>query len=200
MADKARESWYEKHTPQMTEKWSRFASAVFEGELDPKTRELIALASSAVLRCGHCTKAHIGQAKKAGASKEDVAEALMVAALISSGTQLFWMIDDYEEMLGGGKKATPWFIEQTGSMGRQWKSFHDAVHEAGALDRKTKELIATAVGSLGRCRHCTRTHVEQAIEHGASKMEVTEALMVASFFGATTQLMWMSEEYQELLG
>lgn len=200
MAGQASQSWYEKHTPRMAEKWSRFASAVFDGELDSKTRELIAVASSAVLRCGHCTKAHIGRAKKAGAGKEDISEALMVAALISSGTQLFWMIDDYEEMLGAGKKAAPWFIEQTASTGRRWKSFHDAVHDDGALDRKTKELIATAVGCLGRCQHCTRTHVEQSLEHGASKAEVTEALMIASFFGSATQLMWMNDEYQELLG
>lgn len=201
MATAEKQMWFEKHAPEMAAKWSEFGDAINEsGELDAKTRELITVASTAVLRCQHCTKAHIHRAKKADASAEEISEALMVASLISSGTQLFWMNDDYEELLGeDGDSETPWFAERTDAMGAEWLTFHDKVYEDSALDRKTKELVATAVATLERCTHCTRGHIQGSLEHGASKAEVSEAIMVASFFAATTQMMWMIEDYEKLL-
>jgi len=201
MATAQKTMWFEKHAPQIAAKWSEFGDAINDGELDAKTRELIASASSTVLRCEHCTKAHIKRAKQAGASAAEVSEALLVAGLITSGTQLFWMKDDYEELLGeDGHDQTPWFAAQTESMGKEWLRFHDQVYEPSALDRKTKELVATAVATLGRCNHCTKAHIQGSLENGATKAEVSEALMVAAFFAATTQMMWMIEDYQQLLG
>ncbi|MFB6285725.1 MAG: carboxymuconolactone decarboxylase family protein [Candidatus Bipolaricaulia bacterium] len=199
MATAQKTMWFEKHAPEMAAKWDAFGDAINEGELDAKTRELITVAATTVLRCNHCTKAHIHRAKQADADEEEISEALMVASLISSGTQLFWMTEDYEKLLGQNGDA-PWFAEQTDSMGNEWLKFHDKVYEDSALDRKTKELIATAVATLERCTHCTKGHIQGSLEHGASKAEVSEAIMVASFFAATTQLMWMIEDYEQLLG
>lgn len=199
MATAQKQMWFEKHAPEMAAKWDDFGDAINNSHLDDRTRELITVAATTVLRCNHCTKAHIHRAKKAGADKVEISEALTVAALISSGTQLFWMNDDYEKMLGDNGDETPWFAEQTESMGEEWLAFHDRVYEPSALDRKTKELVATAVATLERCTHCTRAHIQGSLEHGATKAEVSEAIMVASFFAATTQLMWMIEDYEKLL-
>lgn len=193
-------TWFEKQAPNISEQLSNFGDAVYEGKLDQKTRELIAVASSCVLRCGHCTKGHIQGAKNSDVTQEEISEALMVTALITSGTQLFWMGDDYEQLLGSDDKNTPWFIEQAGNMGKQWKSFHDTVLQTGALSQKVKELIAVAVACLSRCHFCTRTHINEAQKQEADKQEITEALMIAAYYSATTQLMWMSDDYQELLG
>ncbi len=54
------------------------------GKLDAKTRELIALAVAISLRCDGCITVHTAEARKQGATEEEIAEALGVA--ISAST------------------------------------------------------------------------------------------------------------------
>ncbi|HYW35704.1 MAG TPA: carboxymuconolactone decarboxylase family protein, partial [Balneolaceae bacterium] len=148
--------------------------------------------------CPYCTKGHIKKAKELGASEEEISEAFMITALISSGTELHWMLDDYEDLLGNGQ-SDRWFEENTENTGDEWRTFHDALQDESALDDKTMELVAIAVAETRRCRHCTIAHIEGAQEAGASKNEITEALMVAALIASGTQLMWMKDDYEELL-
>jgi AhpD family alkylhydroperoxidase len=60
------------------------------GSLDVKTRELIALAVGISLRCDGCIAVHTGEAKKAGASKEEIAEALGIAIAVNAGAALVY--------------------------------------------------------------------------------------------------------------
>jgi len=53
--------------------------------LDAKMRELIALAVAVTTRCDGCIDAHVRRAKAAGASKEEMAEALGVAIALNAG-------------------------------------------------------------------------------------------------------------------
>jgi AhpD family alkylhydroperoxidase len=53
--------------------------------LDAKTRELISLAVAITTRCDGCIDAHVRKAKVAGASKEEIAEALGVAIALNAG-------------------------------------------------------------------------------------------------------------------
>ena len=52
--------------------------------LDPKTKELIALAVSAVNGCQYCVEAHRAMALKAGVKEEEITGALEVAAMMSA--------------------------------------------------------------------------------------------------------------------
>jgi AhpD family alkylhydroperoxidase len=57
-----------------------------DGKIPRKYRELIAIAVAHTTQCVYCIEAHTKSAKKAGATKEEVAEAvLLAAALRSSG-------------------------------------------------------------------------------------------------------------------
>ncbi len=56
--------------------------------LGAKTRELIALAVAAALRCDGCITNHTEAAIKNGATEEEIAEALGVATAISAGATL----------------------------------------------------------------------------------------------------------------
>lgn len=67
--------------------------------LDAKTRELLMAALACVLRCPYCTEAHIEGALEAGASKQEVSEALLIAALEGAGTQMAWCQDIYAKHL-----------------------------------------------------------------------------------------------------
>lgn len=53
--------------------------------LDARTRELIALAVAITTRCDGCLDAHARKAQAAGASKEEIAEALGVAIALNAG-------------------------------------------------------------------------------------------------------------------
>jgi len=60
------------------------------GKLDARTRELIALAVAVSLRCDGCIAVHSEAAAKAGASREELAEALGVAISVNAGAALVY--------------------------------------------------------------------------------------------------------------
>lgn len=94
--------WFGKRAPEMADAWFEFyKGATQKGVLEKKTRELVAVACSVMARCEHCTEAHVRDARRAGASGEEISEAIVMASFIASGSQLFWMLPKYEEMLGG---------------------------------------------------------------------------------------------------
>ena len=51
---------------------------------------LIALAVAVSLRCDGCITTHAAEAKKAGATKEEIAEALGVAVSVNAGAALVY--------------------------------------------------------------------------------------------------------------
>ena len=61
-----------------------------------------------------------------------------------------------------------------------WRNFSKTVFQAGALDEKTKQLIAVAVAHVTQCPYCIRAHTPQALRKGASQEEIMEAIWVAA--------------------
>jgi len=53
-----------------------------EGEIDVKTKEMIGLACSMVLRCDDCIKYHLGKSFEAGVGRKEVFEVLSIAMVI----------------------------------------------------------------------------------------------------------------------
>lgn len=58
-------------------------------------------------------------------------------------------------------------------------SLHKAALSDGALDGRTKELIALAIGVATRCDGCIASHARGAVRAGATKQEAAEAIGVA---------------------
>ncbi|MCY9855047.1 carboxymuconolactone decarboxylase family protein [Vibrio mediterranei] len=54
-----------------------------------------------------------------------------------------------------------------------------AAAKTGHLEPKIHELIALAVAVTTRCDGCIAVHTKKALEHGATKQEIAEALGVA---------------------
>lgn len=189
------ESWIAEHLSEPQKKFSRFAARVYDGDaLSRKTKELIAVATSSVARCPHCTDGHLETAKEEGATEEEIAESLAVAWGQGGGTQVFWMKDDFAELLG-----EDWRTEHLPDADRAFWDFKSSVFESDTLPRTTKELIAVAVSTILRCRHCTRSHIEKALEAGASKAAVAEALGVAWVIGSGTQVVWNQAGFEQHL-
>ncbi|WP_315780267.1 MULTISPECIES: carboxymuconolactone decarboxylase family protein [unclassified Bradyrhizobium] len=73
----------------------------------------------------------------------------------------------------------------------------------GALDKKTKELIALAIGVAVRCDGCIGFHAEALVRLGATRQEVEETLGMAIYMGGGPSLMYAAdaiaafEEFQQ---
>lgn len=65
-----------------------------------------------------------------------------------------------------------------------------------ALDSKTKELIALGIAVAVRCDDCIAFHVKAALEHGATKDEVSETLGMAIYMGAGPSVMYASHAFE----
>lgn len=64
---------------------------------------------------------------------------------------------------------------------------------AGALDTKTKELLALGIAVAIRCDGCIAFHAEAAVRHGASRDEVMETMGMALYMGAGPSLMYAAQ-------
>ncbi len=58
------------------------ANTYREGALDSKTKELMGLVASTVLRCNDCIDYHMEQCAKTGSTKEEIVDALNVALMV----------------------------------------------------------------------------------------------------------------------
>lgn len=56
-----------------------------DGHIPPKTREFIALAVALTTQCAYCLDVHTKAAKKLGATREELAELVAIAAAVRAG-------------------------------------------------------------------------------------------------------------------
>jgi len=70
-------------------------------------------------------------------------------------------------------------------------SLMNAVETPGALNAKTKELIALATAITSHCYWCIAFHVKNALAKGATKEEILETGWVAVLMGGGPALMYL---------
>ena len=76
-----------------------------------------------------------------------------------------------------------------------------AATKDGALDKKTKELIALALGIAAHCDGCIGFHVQALVKLGATRAELEETLGMAVYMGGGPSLMYAAEAlgaYEEI--
>ncbi len=62
-------------------------------------------------------------------------------------------------------------------------TMENATFSAGALDKRTKELIAVGISVTAGCESCMEWHIAQALKAGAGKAQVIEAIGVGIEMG-----------------
>ena len=72
-------------------------------------------------------------------------------------------------------------------------SLAQAATRDGALDRKTKELIALSLGVAAHCDACIGFHIQALVKLHATRAEVAEALGMAVYMGGGPSLMYAAE-------
>ena len=77
----------EKAQKDMFQAFKNFNNEIFEKEsaLSRKMKELIAIGVAHTTQCPYCIEGHVRAAKKAGASDQEIAEAIFVAAALRAG-------------------------------------------------------------------------------------------------------------------
>lgn len=63
----------------------------------------------------------------------------------------------------------------------------------GVLDKKTKELIALALGVGVRCDGCIGFHAKALVDLGATREEVAETMAMAVYMGGGPSLMYAAD-------
>jgi len=103
------------------------------------------------------------------------------------------MSDAYQQLtqelsagIGGIRKDIPEVMKGFSAMA-------GAALEDGALNKKTKELIALSIGVATHCKGCIGFHTKALIALGITREELVEALGVAIYMGGGPSLMYAAE-------
>lgn len=72
-------------------------------------------------------------------------------------------------------------------------SLSKAATADGALDKKTKEFIALAIGVTQRCDGCIGFHAKALKELGATREEVAEVMAMSIYMGGGPALMYAAD-------
>src|SRR4051812_15078234 len=176
--------------PEQLQAFNEFNVAVFkDGALSKKEKEIIAVAITHVTQCPYCIDAHTKEAKKAGATLEELAEAVFVTAAVEAGgavthsthihnaknqeaSDILYARSNLQNLKYIGKYAHEGF--------RGYNTFSAAATKEGKLSTKFKEIISVAVGIATQCPYCIDVHTKKAENQGATSEELAEAIMVTS--------------------
>lgn len=96
------------------------------------------------------------------------------------------MIKDIMEYTAELKKFAPDAMNGFYSMAK-------AATDDGALDKKTKEYIALAIGVTQRCDGCIGFHVKALKELGMTREELAEVMAMCVYMGGGPALMYAAD-------
>jgi AhpD family alkylhydroperoxidase len=83
-------------------------------------------------------------------------------------------------------KEMPEFMSAFGALAK-------ATHQEGALDKKTKELIAIALAVANHCPGCLGFHARSLVRYQASRAELMETLAMAVYMGGGPSMMYAAD-------
>jgi len=176
--------------PDQTKAFATFNNGVFkDGALTKKDKEIIAVAVAHVTQCPYCIDTHTKNAKKEGASLEELVEAVYVTTAVEAGGAVTHstnmhnaLADDTDDTLY--ERSNLKNLNQLGKHAKDgfqgYSGFNQAAMQEGELGKKFKEIIAVAIGHATLCPYCIDVHTENADKEGATREELSEAVLVAS--------------------
>ena len=94
------------------------------------------------------------------------------------------------ELLDELKEYTTEFNQELSDTMSVHDTFRDAVYEDRALSHKVKRLIALGIALRAGCTGCILAQTRAAVEAGATKAEILEAVSVAVVMGGTPARGW----------
>lgn len=89
------------------------------------------------------------------------------------------MLNNWVEQLGNTRKAAATLANASPKLVSAYQGLNAAQGSNGALDAKTRELIALAVAVTTRCDGCIASHANAARQAGVTEAELSDALGTA---------------------
>lgn len=90
------------------------------------------------------------------------------------------------ELNNDRKKQLESFVEVMPDLAKQLIGQMEEAYKDGAINSKTKRLMAMAIALSEGCRNCVLSNAEAALELGATREEFLEAIAVVSSMKGTT--------------
>lgn len=187
-----------KLAPDTFKAFVEFDKKALSGGIIPKrTKELIAIAVAHVTGCPYCIDIHVSAAKKLEVSKEEMAEAIMVATALKAGSSIAHGLnalqaydgeDNDDLYLRTNIARFKEFNQLSPEAFRGFNKFDLEAMKQGLLNKKEKELIAVAIAHVTGCAYCIEIHTKNAKKLEISKEELAEAIFVATALKAGSAL------------
>jgi AhpD family alkylhydroperoxidase len=160
--------------PDVNTAFREFSGEVFAGGvLSERTKQLMAVAVGHVTQCPYCIRGHAGTAQDAGATREEVMEAIWVAAALRANSTHVGGDHAFEELSAEDRAS---IVPDTSDA---FRTFTDRIFEDGALSERTKRLLGVTVAHALQCESCITDRAAHARDAGASDEELMEAIWVA---------------------
>jgi AhpD family alkylhydroperoxidase len=100
---------------------------------------------------------------------------------------------DFSDITGSVSKSLRKLRADIPEVTSAFTTLAQAATAEGALDHKTKELIALALGVAAHCDACIGFHVKALVKAGATRAELAETLGMAVYMGGGPSLMYAAE-------
>lgn len=100
------------------------------------------------------------------------------------------MVKDWAEMAAGLSKLVGQIRVGAPDAMKGFSALAKGATAEGALDAKTKELIALALGIGSRCDGCLAFHAKAVVDLGGTREEVMETIAMAVYMGGGPSLMY----------
>lgn len=176
--------------PEQLQAFSEFNSTVFqEGALSIKEKEIIAVAIAHVTECPYCIDSHTKKAKAVGVTLEELVEAVFVVSGIEAGGAVTHSthIDNALSQEASDSLYNRSNLKKLGQLQKgapegfkAYSKFSATAMKEGKVSAKFKEIIAVAVAHATQCPYCIDVHAKNAEKLGATKEELSEAVLVTS--------------------
>jgi len=106
------------------------------------------------------------------------------------------MHNDYQQLTQRLSASIGAFRKDKPDVMHGFSTMASAAIADGVLDKKTKELMALAIGVASHCKGCIGFHVQSLVKLGATKAELEDTLGVAIYMGGGPSLMYAAEAIQ----
>jgi len=102
---------------------------------------------------------------------------------------------DYRELIKGINGGIRGLRGEIPDTLKAFGALAQSAGEDGALDKKTKELIALAIGVALRCDGCIGFHAKALADLGATEKEFAEMLGMTVYLGGGPSLMYAADAW-----
>tara|TARA_B110000902_G_C13902178_1_gene434794 strand:- start:31 stop:372 length:342 start_codon:yes stop_codon:yes gene_type:complete len=108
------------------------------------------------------------------------------------------MANEVEEFNAYREKMNSKILAENNTVIKRIFNLDTNAFQKGALNTETKELLGLVASAVLRCDDCVRYHLEKCHEEGLSRIQISEALSIATLVGGTIVIPHLRKAYEYL--